>query len=803
MHLLSLVAAVQFTFGLSPVLERYDFGEESFEYYGSAVVDVGDWDGDGVGDYAVGSPGEAVAGVEGHGRVRVFSGVSSDQIAQSEGLFTAADAEVGFAIAGGFDSDEDGVPELAVGVPGLGEVLIVELGTGSFGAQLLVRERIFAIDSPTVELREFGRTVVNVGDVTGDDLPDLAVGAPESNQVNGEELIAGKVGAVRLYSGSDFVALATFTDGEPGQRFGTSIASVRDMNSDGIRDLLIGGPGITAPSQKTLGRAYFFDATGSSPAWLLGSLTDGSPGSGFGLSVADAGDITGGTRSEFLVGAMTTLSFAEITGQLTLFEGNTFQPLWRRGEPGAGINPSDIALADLDGDEIREVVSMEMRTEKALPAIVTLDLLTGETENSFGVWSLSDTADWSVAVEANFDGDGRPELIAGLPTLEHWSGAVVAWDLFENPPLFGPPVTWTVDDDDPSADFAGLSQALLVADSNDVVELFPGSYAAAGTMRSATILGQPDAGGALPFVNTLRAVGMFSFWMQDVDALRVDVGATDGRITLEGVVVGQLRATKCSDVTVGNSTLGPFGPGVHASASRIELRSCEVHGSEASGPQSPGSAGMLVENGSDVLLADFLVFGGDGVAGGSFGDQGGGPGVSLQSGSTLRTRGWPDDMILGGFDPFEFSLKQPGIQTEPGTTVLYSQSHDFPVIIGGGEVLGSLSAKPWLEYDADPKIFSAWPLTYHDDAGLLGAIYLTFAPAALEIPQVVGTPVWIDAGSIYAAEVVVAGGLNPLPSVTFQIPPVAALVGLQLHVQGFSLASSVVEGTNGGAVRIR
>ena len=138
------------------------FHSKNWEYLGNSVVDVGDWDGDGVGDYAVGSPGETVGGVEGHGRVRVFSGASGDQIAQSDSLYNAVDAEFGFALAGGFDADDDGLPELAVGAPGRNEVLILELGTGAFAGQLLVRQTIFAIDTPTVDLQAFGRTVVNV-----------------------------------------------------------------------------------------------------------------------------------------------------------------------------------------------------------------------------------------------------------------------------------------------------------------------------------------------------------------------------------------------------------------------------------------------------------------------------------------------------------------------------------------------------------------------------------------------------------------------------------------------------------------
>ena len=70
-----------------PVLARYEFETEVGDSLGASLALVGDWDGDGVEDYAVGSPGADLQAVfvelPDHGRVEVRSGVDDSVIAAS------------------------------------------------------------------------------------------------------------------------------------------------------------------------------------------------------------------------------------------------------------------------------------------------------------------------------------------------------------------------------------------------------------------------------------------------------------------------------------------------------------------------------------------------------------------------------------------------------------------------------------------------------------------------------------------------------------------------------------------------
>lgn len=813
MPLLPLLLLAQSMTPQAPAIARYDFPVTvgaSGDFFGASVVDVGDWDADGVGDYAVGSPLEEVGAgpdtVDAHGRVRVYSGRSGDLIATTGELFGESGARLGESIAGGFDSDEDGRPELAASATGREEVLVFELGAELASGELELLLALSSSDTSALDEQGFGETVVNVGDVTGDDIPDLAIGAPSTSRLQSGQSPTPNVGSVRLFSGTDYGEVGRYSHGDAQQHYGRSIASVIDRSGNGIRDLMIGGPGNLCLCSTEIGRVYFVDPLQTTSDPLLISVTDGVMGGGFGHSVADVGDITGGTLSEFLVGKQAIVSGEDDIGGLTMFEGNTFQPLWTRGERKLELNPADIELVDVDGDGIREVISMETSTPTSLPALAALDLLSGATRYRYETNSLNDRSLWSVAIGVDVDQNGRNELVVGLPELSNVRGGVVTWEMLVNPLGLGFKKVWRVDQSGNSGDFEGLAQAMMVADGNDTIELVSSEfgYGISGTMRSAEILGIPNDAGIAPSITILRAVSVGSLWMQGVSCSFPEVRATSGRVTFEDCSILRLTVLGCSDVTVGNSEIGvSTGFSSTISDSRVELRSVEVIGADsdilAGGAQAVPP--LVVEQGSEVLLTDFRVEGGDGST--TNPDLVAAPGCRLQTGSTLRLRGWAGDALLGGAFPFASGTFAPGVDADSSCTVFVSTTHDPVDINGAGTITSSIGATPWLEYEADPRVGNPWPLTYHDDTAAMGALFLSLLPDAAELPSVQGTPVWIDANAIVSTSIVAGSGGSQTPSVTFQLPTSPALVGLALHVQAFALGSSPFEGTNGGEARIR
>ncbi|MCI0588394.1 MAG: integrin alpha [Planctomycetes bacterium] len=124
---------------------------------GWAVAGLGDMNADGFDDVLVGAP-QA-------GQARVFSGATGLPLFTLTGV-----AEFGVAVAGTGDADGDDIPDLIVGGPGTAAD-VARTFSGANGALL------FDLAAPSGS-GDFGRSVAGVGDVSGDGVPDVAVGAP-------------------------------------------------------------------------------------------------------------------------------------------------------------------------------------------------------------------------------------------------------------------------------------------------------------------------------------------------------------------------------------------------------------------------------------------------------------------------------------------------------------------------------------------------------------------------------------------------------------------------------------------------
>ncbi|MEL6612554.1 MAG: integrin alpha, partial [Bacteroidota bacterium] len=107
----------------------------------------------------------------------------------------------------------------------------------------------------------FGSRVASIGDVNADGTPDVLVGAAAEDI--GALGSAGRAYVFSGATNTLLQTLVSPNPVSPGF-FGTSIAALGDVNGDSVADILIGASGETVSGQVGAGRAYVFSgATGA------------------------------------------------------------------------------------------------------------------------------------------------------------------------------------------------------------------------------------------------------------------------------------------------------------------------------------------------------------------------------------------------------------------------------------------------------------------------------------------------------------------------------------------------------------
>ncbi|GBD42017.1 hypothetical protein HRbin39_01404 [bacterium HR39] len=327
---------------------------------------LGDVNGDGFADLAVGAPDADPLGRENAGEVYIVFGradgfpasLDPGTLDGTEGLVVQGPnpgAFAGFAVAGAGDVNGDGFDDLLIGAygtldggpAGAGGAWVV-FGGDDLPARLdlaaLTADRGIALPG-VVAGSDTGRSVAAAGDVNGDGFDDVLVGARYTDLAAGGEGVAYLVfgrdddpGVIDLATLDVDHAGCTLRGTGPDVYAGFALAGPGDIDGDGFADVVVGAP--APPGGADPGTVYVVYG-GEEPAAPPAPAPAPTPAP---LLMADAftyGDAPSGDTDGVTPASWPTDPWSDVAGAAMGTQGETEAALAGASAPGLAAAPPD------------------------------------------------------------------------------------------------------------------------------------------------------------------------------------------------------------------------------------------------------------------------------------------------------------------------------------------------------------------------------------------------------------------------------------------------------------------------------
>ncbi len=415
--------------------------------YGYAVSTAGDVNDDGYADIIVGAKTEygfrwvysygwwsKLATYEG-GNVYAYLGGPSG-LATSPNWHIYGDQDEGWlgaAVGRAGDIDGDGFDDVLVGAPGYhngeadeGRAYVYRGGAGG-----LATSPTWTGESNQAGAN-YGTSVGSAGDVNGDGVPDIIVGAPKYDGAAGADTGRAYVYHTIAPPTPQNISPGTALESnQTGAQLGFAVSSAGDVNGDGYDDVIVGAP-YYDNGQSDEGRAFVYHggAAGlaATPAWTAES---NQADARLGWSVSAAGDVNGDGYRDVIVGAPFYDTTQTDVGRVLVYHGSASglatTAAWTMDGDQANANfgrPVG-AAGDVNGDGYDDVI------------ISALNYDNGETDEGRVVvyyggasglaaapaWSVEGDQDYAylsrVSTAGDVNGDGYSDVLIGAPNYDN------------------------------------------------------------------------------------------------------------------------------------------------------------------------------------------------------------------------------------------------------------------------------------------------------------------------------------------------------------------------------------------------
>lgn len=440
------------------LLYRLD-GAAAGDQTGYSLASMGDLNGDGRGDFIVGSPYNDTGATDG-GRVRIHAGHNGAVFTTINGA--SANAHFGFSVAGGRDADSDGIPDFVVGTPDLDNTIFLLTNIGNVK---LYSGATFAL------LKSFsgGQSNERLGYSVGLGMIGyFCAGSPGDNGGG-----AG-AGSLSIYHTSSASVVAT-KNGAAGEHLGTSCSfafTLLPPSSPPVHYFAAGGPNATgAAGQVNAGIVRIIDTTGAELENTKGSNANDRLGAsvaaaGFGLfagvpglnstsnksgavyyredlwgaqklhllqighlhpenlgyALANAGDFDSDGRDDVLAGAPGAASGGLLTGAVSIYSTATGAPIVTTfgNQALARFGESVAMLGDTNGDGKPEFLGGAPKYDVSGILVDAGRVSVCNGANGTILYSINggasgDALGTSLAGGGDVNADGKPDFIVGIP----------------------------------------------------------------------------------------------------------------------------------------------------------------------------------------------------------------------------------------------------------------------------------------------------------------------------------------------------------------------------------------------------